>query len=76
MHINIYHSPNRQPNPIDFFIRRLDLIQLPKNMEVPEHYPEAFFKRSGHVSADKIRWATEQEPTLFFKLNPKPSKSK
>jgi hypothetical protein len=34
---------------------KLDLSHLPKNMEIVEHYPESFYKRSLWLEADKKR---------------------
>jgi hypothetical protein len=52
---NEYHSPNSRPSEADAWMMRLNLKQLPKSMEIPEHYPEAFYKRMPHIEADQIR---------------------
>jgi hypothetical protein len=66
------HSPNSRPSPFDYWMVKLNLRQLPQNMEIPEHYPEMFYKRMPHIAADQIRWATNKESVLIKKLAPRP----
>jgi hypothetical protein len=73
---NEYHSPNSRPNPMDAWMMRLNLRQLPRNMEIPEHYPEALYKRMPHIEADQIRWATTDVGVVIKKLSAIPTVTK
>jgi hypothetical protein len=39
-------------------------------MEIVEHYPEAFYKRSHFLSEDKKRWEITSEPSMVYSYEP------